>query len=114
MVLYHGSRVLVPRREPGPDGFFYATHIRAFALQFALPVIAEAGKRHRVIASHDAAGNPRLVIEHGRVDVDGIGYLYEVDSDGFEERRYQWLIQRPVIPLRVHELRGRDFLSWIA
>ncbi len=111
-VLYHGSPVLVPVLE-GKDGFVYAASERSTAIPFALAIRPD--ERGRCKWGFDmGASQPRIWIEHGWLDTTGVGYLYRLAGDGFEERRYQWVSRVAVTPLGHEVIRSADYAGWIA
>ena len=111
-VLYHGSKVLVSVLEP-LNGFVCAAHDRAVAIPFALVFRPdERGRSKWCLHMHPT--DPRISIEHGWLDTTGVGYLYRVTPDRFEDARYQWLSREPVTPIGYEVIRGADYVSWIS
>jgi hypothetical protein len=111
-VLYHGSSVLVPVLEPN-KGFVYAAHDRTIAIVFALAFGPDESGRCQWHFNADPA-DPRISIEHGWLDTAGVGYVYRVPADRFEECGWQWVSRVPVTPLGYEIIRSADYIGWIA
>ena len=119
--LFHGSSikvdVLQPHRaedwmsEVGRFYGVYATHLRDVAIAFALGAVPdESGAVSRIIGKHDL--NPvKMLYVRGHPNFGGKGYLYELDSRGFDKvSGTQWVCDRPVIPIKVIEINVDDYL----
>jgi len=114
--LYHGSPVLVSVLEPG-DSLLYAAAHREICIPFALAIRADDKGRSKWRLNGTTADgstpNPRLVIEQGWLDTNGIGYLYRVPAAAFEERRWQWVSREAVTPIDHEVIRSADYVGWI-
>jgi hypothetical protein len=110
-VIYHGSSVLVPVLEP-IKGFVYAAHDRSIAIPFAL-VIRPDERGRAQWRLHVHATEPRISIEHGWLDTTGVGYVYRLAPDGFDQKHFEWLSSAPVTPLGHEIIRSADYVHWI-
>ena len=107
-VLYHGSTVLVPVLEP-ISGAVNASHDRWVAMPFALVFLPD--DRGRCVWSLRGS---RIVLQHGSLDPCGVGYLYRLAPDRFEQvNPMVWLCREPVTPLDYEVIRGADYVDWI-
>jgi hypothetical protein len=96
VVLYHGSRVLVPVLRPDVNA-----GARCVALPFALVFLGPSRWSMR---------GDRLEISQGSLDPNGIGYLYRLATDGFEQiNPAVWICREPVTPLDYEVIRSADF-----
>ena len=96
-VLYHGSSVLVPVLEPR-NGPVNATDDRWIALPFAL--VFRPDERGRCRWSLRMGAEARLSLQHGSLDATGVGYLYRLPADRFEQVNASvWVCREPVTPL---------------
>jgi hypothetical protein len=121
--LYHGSRtltaVLVPRpaRGVGPDKdrlcAVYASHVREFAIAFALPFVPTEDGSYAWRMDFDPNHIEVMVIA-GRLDVTRKGYLYRVPSATFAPvDDLQWVSYDPVAPLDYRLIDPADYAHWI-
>jgi hypothetical protein len=111
-VLYHGSSVLVPVLEPR-NGPVNATDDRWTALPYAL--VFRPDERGRCRWSLRMGAEPRLCLQHGSLDATGVGYLYRVPADRFEQvNPMVWVCREPVTPLGYEVIRSADYVDWIA
>jgi hypothetical protein len=102
----------VPVLEP-IKGFVYAAHDRSIAIPFALAFRPDWRGRCQWHL-HTPPEEPRISIEHGWLDVTGVGYLYRLAAAGFEQFRYQWVSRVSVTPLGYEVIRSADYVGWIA
>lgn len=122
--LYHGSpdgniEEFEPRLASGTDFVedqdkaVYATHERNYAIAFALPKITDDGSKPAWSLEYSNNGSKSLIIiRHGRVDKDGIGYVYKLPSGTFEKdenRKMQWRSHKRVKPESKEEVRVSDY-----
>lgn len=124
LTLYHGSprqlSALEPRpaRGVGPERdtlhALYASHSRAFAIAFALPIEPdEAG--HLSWTLDMLADGPRIRIVAGRLDLAGFGYLYRVPAASFTQiDEWQWVSTAPVAPLGYEVIAPAAYRHWLA
>jgi hypothetical protein len=111
-VLYHGSGVLVPVIEPR-DGPVHAAHDRWVALPYAL--VFQPDERGRCRWSLHMGVEPRISLVHGSLDTTGVGYLYRLPSDRFEQvNAAVWVCREPVTPLGHEVIQSADYAGWIA
>jgi hypothetical protein len=115
-VLYHGTPLRLSTLEPrGRHGdlVVYATHERLAATAFALPILLDDSGASWSMTR--PGGTPRITITRGRLDVDGVGYVYELALDGFERiDDWQWIARVPITPLAHHVISAREYAHWIA
>lgn len=112
MVLYHGSSALVSLLEPR-GGSIYASHDRRSAIPFALPIRADEHGRSYWSMMRES-GVPRITIHHGWLDIDAVGYVYELASAGFVQiDDWQWVCRDAVRPLAHDVVAARDYVDWI-
>jgi hypothetical protein len=111
-VLYHGSPVLVPVLEP-INGAIYAAHDQLVAIPFALTIRPDERGRSGW-RLHMSSPEPRISIELGSLDVDGIGYVYRLSARDFEPAgTWQWVSHAPVTPLGYDVIRTCDYAHWV-
>jgi hypothetical protein len=111
-LLYHGSHVLVPVLEPR-DGPVNATDDRWIALPYAL--VFRPDERGRCRWSLRVGAETRIYLQHGSLDATGVGYLYRLPADRFEQvNPAVWVCREPVTPLGHEVIRSADYVDWIA
>ena len=104
-VLYHGSRQLLSVLEP----LVNAAHDRNVAMPFALAFTPDERGRSRWTLE-----GSRLVVTQGSLDTTGIGYLYRVAADRFEQvNPMVWVCREPVTPIDYEIVRSADYVDWI-
>jgi hypothetical protein len=109
--IFHGTSVLVSVLEPR-KGAVYAAHDRSIAIAFALVIRPDARGRSQW-QLHMGGDEPRITIVHGWLDTTGIGYVYRLSPDGFEQRQFEWLSQKPMTPLGYEIIRSADYAHWV-
>jgi uncharacterized protein len=122
--LYHGTPQLVERIEPRlargltsrKDRLcaVYASHERAYATAFALPIVPDGrGKLRWSLACTDHT--PRITIHAGRLDLSRVGYLYRVPPGDFVQLdEFQWVSYSPVLPLEYSVVDPTEYVQWVA
>jgi hypothetical protein len=111
-VLYHGSGVLVPMLEPR-NGSVCAAHDRWVGLPYAL--VFRPDERGRCQWSLRTGAETRISLVHGSLDTTGVGYLYCLPGDRFEQvNAAVWVCREPVTPLAYEVIRSADYVGWIA
>jgi len=133
--LYHGSQYLTDTLEPCPargvgpqeDRLYaiYASHVRNFAIPFALPMNPDdKGNTSWSMSFHrqcpdlegdtSAEGEPRMTVKAGHVDLSRVGYLYRVPSDSFEKiDEHQWVSYISVKPVDHEIIYPSDYIRWV-
>jgi len=111
-VLYHGSGVLVSMLEPR-NGPVCAAPDRWVALPYAL--VFRPDERGRCRWSLRMGAEPCISLVHGSLDTTGVGYLYRLPADRFEQvNATVWVCREPVTPLGYEVIRSADYVGWIA
>jgi hypothetical protein len=58
--------------------------------------------------------HPQISIQAGSLQKDGVGYVYKVTTNQFEELdELQWITYEVVTPLESEVIQAQDFLRWI-
>ena len=118
-ILWHGSSVkvdkLIPNQamdvgfEEGCKLAVYATSNRNMAICFALGCVADEKEPTRTMMPEFG---DKMVFEGCHPNYGGKGYLYKLDSTGFEHAMgTQWTCMEEVIPLEVIEINVDDYLE---
>lgn len=122
--LYHGLPGLVGRLEPRPARGLnsprdrlcavYASHERAYATAFALPIIPDT--RGNLEWSLTCVNyRPHITIHSGRLDMRRVGYVYRVPPDSFVLLdEFQWVSYVPVVPLDYAVIDPTEYAEWVA
>jgi hypothetical protein len=121
--LYHGSRSLLteltprPARGVGPEKdklcAVYASHVRDFALVFALPIVPNENGMLAYWMDFDPQ-NPEVIVLAGHLDLNQRGYLYRVPSASFEViDELQWVSTVPVEPLDYEIIDPTPYAHWV-
>ena len=131
-ILWHGSSVkvdkLIPNQamdvgfEEGCKLAVYATSNRNMAICFALGCVADEKEPTRTMmpefcvtglgVTNGYLNNPEITAKSFIKNPYGKGYLYKLDSTGFEHAMgSQWTCMEEVIPLEVIEINVDDYLE---
>jgi len=114
VILFHGSSVkleiLKPNQATGVGNendrqfALYATNSRDFALLFTISVTPdETGTSSWKTITQN--GIPKMKIDAGKVDMNGKGFLYKLDSKKFQQiDEIQFVSYEPVKPLSCEEI----------
>ena len=124
--LYHGSPMAnitlltpQPARGIGPEEdkqkAVYATHIRNFAIPFALPFQADAhGNLAWQMDFEEDASQPRIDLQVGSLDLSGQGYLYILPAQSFTQiDEQQWVSYKSVKPVDAELIEALKYRFWI-
>jgi hypothetical protein len=111
MMLFHGSPVRVPKLRPN-KGLLYAARDRHIAVAFALAIRPDERGRCRWQFEMSGAA-PRISIDYGWFDASGVGYLYRLPANGFEQVHYEYISHASVVPVDVETIQSADYAGWI-
>ena len=119
--LYHGSQyyfdVVKPHLASGKSETesmygIYASESFESVIPFALPIrwYPDAPDGKRVFSCEDG----RTSLIYGALDPDGVGYIYKLKPDTFEQiDPWQWISHSEIVPEEIFEIKVRDYLSKI-
>ena len=113
-MLYHGSCKKITKLEPKPARgvgkaqdklvAVYATHHKAFAQLFAIPLLpAETGSiRWKTVMQDEKIC---MILQEGKVDFNSTGYLYKFTDVGFRQiDELQWIRKTSVLVFNWEEV----------
>src|SRR5262249_39745561 len=102
----------VPVLEPY-NGLISAAHDRWVALPYAL--VFQPDERGRCQWRLRTGVETRISLVHGSLDTAGVGYLYRLPTDCFEQVNAAVGVCRvPVTPLSYEVIQSADYAGWIA